>query len=358
MQCPHCQALLDEDEEGAKFCGECGGLLTSLDRATTSGAGVSPSSLPPVDASLRCPGCGAGPAAVDDDGFCSGCGMQRKRPARDHFEVVVGPTCAGVSDIGKKHHQNEDFIALTAGLSPTGEKAQVLVLCDGVSQSQNPELGSKAGAEAACATALAQLQGLSHAATDGIAIVHTAISAAQDAICAVTYHPGLKDNRDHDIDPAQSTIVMALIIDKKIHIGWAGDSRAYWCGKGSVVQLSRDDSWADEQVAAGLLSMDEAMKRPEAHAITNSLGALPDGANPGIRPNVLTLNVTEPGRLLLCSDGFWNYAEDPRSIAKLLEAPALSQKADALTVARALVNFARDTTSGGKDNISVIIRDF
>jgi hypothetical protein len=87
------------------------------------------------DAGLTCPNCGAGPDAIDGDGFCSSCGVQRKVPARDHFEVIVSPRCAGVSDIGKRHHQNEDFIA--AATAKDG--AEVLFLCDGVSQSQNPK---------------------------------------------------------------------------------------------------------------------------------------------------------------------------------------------------------------------------
>jgi serine/threonine protein phosphatase PrpC len=197
---------------------------------------------------------------------------------------------------------------------------------------------------------------LAAGASDSQAVVREAIVAAQAAICKVPFSPGLRDNRDREIDPAQSTIVLALVQDKKIHLGWAGDSRAYWVGKGGVVQITKDDSWADEQVAAGRMTMEEAMKRPEAHAITNSLGALGDGRNPGIAPTVVTMNVTEAGRMIICTDGFWNYAEDPKVIARLVAAHPANN--DALALARALVNFARDTEGGGKDNISVIVREF
>lgn len=338
MNCPHCSA--PAEEEGAKFCGECGGTMEAPSAASTGGAEA-------VNPLLRCPSCGAGPNAIDDDGFCTGCGTQRKKPQRDHFEVIISPKCAGVSDIGKKHHQNEDFIALATAR----DNALVLVCCDGVSQSQNPQEGSKAGAEAARDYVVAQLAA---GATDSQAIVTAAIVAAQDAICKVPFTAGVKDGRGRDIDPAQATIVLTLLQSGKIHFGWAGDSRAYWAGSGGVVQITRDDSWADEQVAAGRMTMEEAMKRPEAHAITNSLGALPDGRNPGICPTVLTMNVTEPGRLIICSDGFWNYAEDPKLIAKLIAAQPANT--DALTLARALVNYALEC--GGKDNVSVIIRQF
>jgi serine/threonine protein phosphatase PrpC len=342
MNCPHCGVPVEE--EGSKFCGDCGGSLEAPSANATTDGGQDKAAVNPL---LRCPECGAGPGAIADDGFCS-CGTLRRKPLRDHMEVIVTPRFAGVSDIGKKHHQNEDFIAL----AQARDGAHVMVVCDGVSQSQSPQEGSKIGAETACALVVAQL-----AATNGNSkeIVRDAIIAAQAAICTVPFHPGLKDKKDRDIDPAQSTIVLVLVQDRKVTLGWAGDSRGYWQSKSGVIQITRDDSWADEQVAAGKMTMEEAMKCPEAHAITNSLGAAADGSNPGIHPTVVTMNLTEPGRLILCSDGFWNYAEDPAVIAKLVaQQPAGT---DALTLARALVNYARDTTNGGKDNISVIVRD-
>ena len=58
-----------------------------------------------------------------------------------------------------------------------------------------------------------------------------------------------------------------------------------------------------------------------------------------------------PGtRLILCSDGFWNYAPTPVDVAKLVrQTPA----DDALTTAKHLVNFA--IVGGGHDNITVAV---
>ena len=65
----------------------------------------------------------------------------------------------------------------------------------------------------------------------------------------------------------------------------------------------RDDSLAEEIVAAGLATMDEAMASPQAHVITRWLGAdLPDP-----EPHVEQFSPPGPGVLLLCSDGLWNY---------------------------------------------------
>jgi len=334
MKCPHCPE--DDIPEGTKFCPECGGAMV----APTQGATTTASA--PVDPALRCPNCGAGPAAIDSDGFCS-CGTQRKRPERDHMEVIISPTVAGISDIGKRHNQNEDYMVLAS----TKDGDMVLVVCDGVSRSQNQQMGSKVGCEAARDTIL---QKLGAGATDAKEIVTLAIKAGQDAICKVPFDPTKTDQTGAVIDPAQSTIVACLIQSKKVTIGWAGDSRGYWITPKWVYPLTRDDSWLDEMVNSGKLTMEEALKRPEAHAITKSLGASDDGKNPGIEPSTMGMNVAEPGRLMLCSDGFWNYAEDPAVIRKLVDSQPAN--ADALSLARALVNFANQ--QGGKDNVTVI----
>jgi serine/threonine protein phosphatase PrpC len=60
-----------------------------------------------------------------------------------------------------------------------------------------------------------------------------------------------------------------------------------------------------------------------------------------------------PGRLLLCSDGLWNYAEQPAELAaKIAEQPA---DVDPLPLARFLTDFARQ--AGGHDNITVVVAD-
>jgi serine/threonine protein phosphatase PrpC len=260
------------------------------------------------------------------------------------MEVIISPTVAGISDIGRKHNQNEDYMVL----SVTKDGDLVLVVCDGVSRSQNQQLGSKVGCQTARDTILQLLGG---GTADSKEMVKTAIKAAQDAICKVPFDPNVKDSSGNIVDPAQSTIVACLIQGgKKVTIGWAGDSRGYWITPKWVYPLTRDDSWLDAIVASGKMTLEEALKRPEAHAITKSLGAADDGSNPGIDPSVVVMNVAEPGRLLLCSDGFWNYAEDPAVIRKLVDAQPAN--ADALSLSRALVNFANQ--QGGKDNVTAI----
>ncbi len=91
----------------------------------------------------------------------------------------------------------------------------------------------------------------------------------------------------------------------------------------------------------------EAHAHPRAHTITRWLGA----EAPDITPEVLTRPLTEPGMVLVCSDGLWNYAEDA---AALRGRPELDLGTP-LERAAALTAFANE--SGGHDNITVVIAD-
>jgi serine/threonine protein phosphatase PrpC len=57
------------------------------------------------------------------------------------------------------------------------------------------------------------------------------------------------------------------------------------------------------------------------------------------------------GRLLLCSDGLWNYLPAAAGLAELLEAQPPG--AGSLAIARAFTDYA--LASGGHDNITVVI---
>ena len=323
MNCPQCNTVATE---GSAFCEECG---TSLAGAVASS-----------DPSLRCE-CGAGPTAIDADGFCTQCGARRVRAPRDHFEEILSVRAAGTSDIGCKYDENQDYFVMATG--PEGQI--VAVVCDGVSRSQNSMVGSKM----ACEAALDRIKDLlPEASDDPNGVLLQAMTSAQEAICRVPFVPNLVEDGEI-IPPAQATAVGVLVVGKRITLGWLGDSRAYWVGKGAARQLTVDHSWLNDVVASGQMTEEEAKKDPRARAIVRSLGADNDGANPGVVPDATTLNLTESGILLIVSDGFYTYA-DEREIAQLVREKG--RDADALSLSRHLVEHARN--SGGSDNITVV----
>ena len=317
MTCPRCSAAV---VDGARFCVSCGANLVP-EPAKVASEG-------------KCK-CGAGPDAKGADGYCSVCGLSwpaiREPLPRDHVEVVLTATFAGVTDRGRRHASNEDALALA---DIAGEaSAAVLVICDGVSSAQRSEEASDAAAQTACKL-------LAEAKEDANAAMKSAILAAHEAACAIPYDP------EQPKDPPGATLVAALVRGGTATLGWLGDSRAYWIGVSGATLLTHDHSWVNAVVDAGEMTEEEANKAPEAHAITRCLGAL-NGEVP--EPTILTVPLSGSGWLLLCTDGLWNYAPKTEQIAGLVRAAG----GDALGVCRSLVEFA--LSKGGRDNITVAV---
>lgn len=153
---------------------------------------------------------------------------------------------------------------------------------------------------------------------------------------------------DSDNTPA-CTFVAAIVTAEQITIGWLGDSRAYLLDQAGPHLLTADDTVAAEAVRAGLRPAGTAETGPGSHTITRWLGT----SSPGTAPHVVTCTPTGQGRLILCSDGLWNYLSAPKRLAARVQ--ELPPEASALTVARHLTSAA--LLAGGGDNITVIVID-
>lgn len=287
--CPQCSVSSPTED---RFCEECGARLES------------PPGTPP-----DCQKCGATPEEIDPDGYCLACGFRRVASKRDHFEVVVAAGFAGASDRGLRHHRNEDFLAMDR----VGEDAHVMVVCDGVSSTDDADQASEAAAEAAFRSLVQSIE-------SGQDTRRTALMAAiSKAGAAVTALASAKGN------PA-TTIVVAVARGGFIDIAWLGDSRAYWIGPAdAALQLTVDD-----------------VEAPGSHAITKWLGA--DAPEDQVTSTV-RFQIPGPGWLLLCTDGLWNYLQDPADMVRT--------EGEAIEVVRSLIDFANE--SGGHDNITAAL---
>jgi serine/threonine protein phosphatase PrpC len=277
------------------------------------------------------------------DGYCQTCGSRRPNP-RDHFTEQPAAWVAAVCDKGIRHARNEDAMATAADATP-GSRA-VLVVCDGVTTATDSDLASLAAARAArdvLDTSHAKGMGTESSRTSAIvARLGAATDAANDAVIA-TSRAEIAGN------PPSCTFVAAVVEDGLIVAGSVGDSRGYWVpDQGEPVALTRDDSFAAEQIDAGV-PREEAEHGPQAHAITRWLG--PDA--PPHTPRTSTLTPHGPGWLLLCSDGLWNYCSEAAEIGELVRRTASENGGEPLATAEALVAFANGR--GGHDNITAAL---
>ena len=379
-RCPNCGAAHQLD---ALFCEECaydftGGRATS-ELATTGrllGAPAAVSGTAPATPVTAAPGtespldvgwtgavasdvpaagrspsdrtvcteCGQGAYA---DSYCDHCGAKQRDP-RDHYTEQPQPWVAGVCDIGSRHRRNEDAMALYAAAEPLS--FAVLVVCDGVSNSTDSHIASLAASRAArdvlddpVPRGLGTRTAVVGAIEQRLA---AAVRAAQQAVVETT--------QDRDVESPPSCTIVAAVIDRGTAVvGNVGDSRAYWVPDSPTSeprQLSTDDSFADEQIRAGIARR-QAETGFGAHAITRWLGAdSPDD----LMPHTTDLDLDEDGWLLVVSDGLWNYCSEAADLRDLVHSCVSRLGADGhrpAALAQALTDFA--LSSGGMDNITV-----
>lgn len=311
MRCPDCG---QDQPDSNRFCEDCGTRLVAV---------------PPGG----CGQCGAAAGSIDANGYCDRCGFQQP-PAGVHVEEAASTELAGVTDRGRRYERNEDAFALAA--DPMGD---VLVVCDGVSCSQTPDAASRTAAAVVRDSLLAAVRaGMS----DDVAAVGEALTAAHAAVAELPADPAAADPLP------ETTAVAAVRRGRRVVAGWLGDSRAYHVTPDAARQLTTDHSWLQEEVAAGRLTRDEAMRSRQAHAITRTVGGPSGPDEPEVRAFDLPAG---PGLLLLCTDGLWAAFPDPAELARA--AWRLAHNSEALAVARGLVEAAN--ARDGRDNATAAV---
>jgi PPM family protein phosphatase len=228
---------------------------------------------------------------------------------------------AGRTHTGRVRARNED------ALLQRPEKG-LFAVADG--------MGGHAGGDIASRIAVDILdEHSSGPAPDPAARLEAAVRAAHQAI--------RKAARADRALSGMGTTLTALRVDTAgtCTLAHVGDSRAYRLREGRLEQLTRDQTWVQDQVDAGLLTAEQAHDHPYASMLTGALGI--DGAE-------LDVQVAQwAGRaddiVLLCTDGLGARLadDDIQSI--------LTREPDLVAAATALVDAAND--AGGPDNITV-----
>jgi serine/threonine protein phosphatase PrpC len=250
----------------------------------------------------------------------------------DYLEVEY-PWAAGVTDRGLVRNRNEDalFLEVLAG------RTTVAVVCDGVSSGIAGDLAAERAANVTGERLASRILDGPSSLADS---TFDAIGAAGEAVAALW-------RAEHSPDEAPAcTLVSTAIRPGEIVIGWVGDSRAYWLNDDVPRLLTTDDSWGQQQRRSGRMTRREVALDRRTHRITRWLGL----NAPEEPPHVIELRGMTSGRLVVCSDGLWNYMRTSAALAALIPADA-----SPIDAARALVRAAR--VSGGRDNITVVVID-
>ncbi|EGZ31435.1 protein phosphatase 2C domain-containing protein [Malacoplasma iowae] len=149
----------------------------------------------------------------------------------------------------------------------------------------------------------------------------------------------IKDNGRH-MNMA-TTLVLALIIKKEVHVFWIGDSRAYLIDKKEATQLTEDHNLLNHLLNLNL-THDEIMKyKKHLHSITNSISASTEMAQ---KYDYLSIPLKSNNFIFLASDGFYNFCQ----LNNLFD--IISDDTNKEVITDELVSNA--ITNGSNDNIS------
>jgi PPM family protein phosphatase len=240
----------------------------------------------------------------------------------------------GYTDKGNVRELNEDTFLVDDGLG-------LYVVSDGMGGHAAGDVASREAVSVAAdyiRTHSILLEQIRSGLTNESLLTSLAVAAVAKA-CREVYR---KATRDPDLTGMGCTMTLLLLGRHKAAMAHVGDSRLYLHRCERVRQLSSDHNLAQELVRLGVITSLDAQFVPEGSSLTRAIGIRESVA---IDELLITL---EPGdRFLLCSDGLWDYLDDPCELE-----PFLTQR-DAEVSAQSLIEFAR--TSGGHDNITAVV---
>ena len=235
------------------------------------------------------------------------------------------------TDVGRVRAHNEDYLGCASPATPAQARTHgwLFVLADGVGGNEKGEVASRAAVESMIAGFRKAKDGEPHSA-----LLPRLVQQAN----AHVFETAVAGGRD-SAGMATTMVACALRYDR-VTVAHAGDSRCYLIRNGKAAQITRDHTYASEQVRLGLVSKQEAAESSTRHILSRSLGT-------ELVVNVETNDhqVFAGDVLLLCSDGLHGSVEASEMAA--LCSPGM----DLLTAAEKLVALANER--GGDDNISV-----
>ena len=271
-----------------------------------------------------------------------------RRPRDDEIDVY------GLTHPGKVRKSNEDHFLLcalqkhirlyhtslpdTSRIGGDERVAFISVVADGVG-------GHAAGEEA---SRLA-LEGITRYITETIHVYYTADPDDDAGFSRLLEESALKVHNelatrsagDQSRRGMATTLTLWIGVWPYAYLLQVGDSRCYSLRDGKLVQMSRDQTMAQDFVDQGIFTRDDPAHARLSHILSSAIGG-PEAA-PVVRRYEQNWNNVG----LLCSDGLTRHVSDERIRERLMTLTSSKQACEDL------LQDALD--GGGEDNITVVI---
>jgi protein phosphatase len=268
-------------------------------------------------------------------------------PLNDEMDVF------GVTDVGKVRKINQDHFLLCSlqkftqihgtslpdfePLAGNEQLAYLAMVADGVG-------GGAAGEEASRLAIEAIVSYVQHSMhtyyrTDPAAddFLASLTEAAMDCHASV-----LEEAKQHPEHKGMATtLTVAVGVWPHAYVLQVGDSRCYLLMDDRLVQITRDQTLAEDLVSEGILTRSDAANTQWAHVLSSAIG----GSQ--AEPRITRIDQAWNAVVLLCSDGLTKHVSDEGIRDRLMAMESAEQ------VSRQLVQDALD--GGGTDNVTVVV---
>lgn len=233
-----------------------------------------------------------------------------------------------VTDKGKKRPSNQD----ACFAYKPDENSCIAVVCDGMGGERAGDVASgiavNAISERVCA---GWRHGMKEASV--VNLLTTAVNAANILVFD-------EAQANEEYDGMGTTVVAAVVNDGQMTVVHAGDSRCYLFD-GTLRRVTKDHSFVQGLVDSGKITENEAKTHPERNYITRALGVAEH-----IDLDFNSLPVSSESRILICSDGLYNFVDD-NDIEKIISTGGVEDAAQRLVDAA--------NANGGGDNITAVV---
>lgn len=167
------------------------------------------------------------------------------------------------------------------------------------------------------------------------------IDTLEEAALKVHNELAAASKEDSELRGMATTLTLWLGVWPSAYLLQVGDSRCYILKDGELIQLSRDQTMAEDLIEQGIFTRADAAHTRWAHVLSSAIGG------PQAAPIVRKLEQVWGTVGLLCSDGLTRHVPDDRIKERLTSMTTARQACEAL------LQDALD--AGGKDNITIIV---
>ncbi|MEA4965692.1 MAG: Stp1/IreP family PP2C-type Ser/Thr phosphatase [Oscillospiraceae bacterium] len=236
----------------------------------------------------------------------------------------------GLTDPGKVRSQNQDYY----DLSQLEDGSILAVVCDGMGGAKAGNIASRLAVDVFAKEVRRNMdprlsgEEICQMLKDAVALSNTAVNE----------HAQLSD----EYVGMGTTLVAALVREKKAYIVNVGDSRAYHMSPEGIRMITVDHSVVEMMVRRGEITREEAKQHPVKNLITRAVGT-----EESVLCDVFTQTLKAGDSLLLCSDGLSNMMADQEILFEV------EHGADRSDCCKRLLMIA--TNRGAPDNVTVVL---